>query len=367
MNIKVSVITPCLNSEKTIRGTIESVLGQTYDNIEYILVDGGSADRTVEIMEEYRLISSGRLQYISEKDKGIYDAMNKGIIRASGDLIGIINSDDWYEPDAVGKAVHCFMETGADVVYGEMWVVGENGMREYHTSHSTFPPHPSTFIKREAYRKYGMFDLDYQIASDRDLLLRFITAGAHFQHIDAILSNFRKTGISSVNRMGCAEESYSINLKYLGNCPESILTWETVEEKYSRDKLVYISCKAPEVIKSEVYSQPNIKDGLAIFGAGTCGKELDLILERCGIPVRFFVDNEEKKWGLELNGTKIFSPEILRYGKIHIIVTTSRFQEDICKQLRQYSNPGLTWSVLEDIRKNIVTQWDRLSGKFEPM
>ena len=363
MNIKVSIITPCLNSEKTIRNTMESVLGQTYDNIEYILVDGGSTDRTVGIIEEYRLISGGRLQYISEKDNGIYDAMNKGIRAALGDIIGIINGDDWYEPDAVERVVQCFYETDAEIVYGETWVVNGEGQREYHTIHSVFPPHPSTFVKKEVYQRHGMFDLKYRIAADRELLLRFIAKGVRFGHIDTILVNFRRTGISNINRMECAGEAYIIDLQYLGLCPDNILRREDIEEKYDREKFVYISRNLPEVIKDELYNQFDIADSLIIFGAGTCGKELEMILRRCRVPVHCFVDNDEKKWGLELNGNKIFSPEILRYGSVHVIVTASRFRKDICRQLQNYSNPGLTWSVLEDIRKDVVSQWDRLFGE----
>ncbi len=100
---KISIITPCLNSEKTIRDTMESVLHQTYKNIEYIIVDGGSEDRTLEIIHEYEHLFNGRLKYISEKDNGIYDAMNKGIRQSKGKLIGIIGSDDYYETDAVEK------------------------------------------------------------------------------------------------------------------------------------------------------------------------------------------------------------------------------------------------------------------------
>lgn len=354
MGIKVSVITPCLNSEKTIRETIESVLGQTYDNIEYILVDGGSIDRTVEIIEEYRLIADGRLQYISEKDKGIYDAMNKGIMRASGDVIGIINSDDWYEPDAVEQVVRCFCEMDSEAVFGEKWVIDGGGQREYHTIHSTFPPHPSTFIKREVYQKHGVFDLKYKIASDRELLLRFITEGVQFDHIDKILANFRRTGISNLNRMECAREAYEIDLKYLGRCPDQILKREEIEEKYNRERLVYISLKTPEKVTNVLYNQYDITDDVVIFGAGTCGKELERILERCNVPVRFFVDNDEKKWGLEQNGIKIFSPEILKYGDAHVVVTTTRFQKEISRQLQDYANPGLRWSLLEEIRKNVI-------------
>lgn len=356
MKIKVSVITPCFNSEKTIRDTIESVLEQTYNNIEYILIDGGSTDHTVDIVEEYRLISDGRLRYISEKDNGIYDAMNKGIACADGDVIGIINSDDWYEADALEKAVQCFESMKADAVYGEIWVIDENGQRKYHTYHSIFPPHPSTFIRREIYQKFGMFDLHYRIAADRELLLRLMAKGIRFEHIDGILANFRETGISHSNSMACAKESYDINLKYLGKCPENILCKESIEEKYNRDKLVYISSTKPEAIKEVLRKQWKISDGLVIFGAGVCGEELQTILRRCHIPVRFFVDNDERKWGLSLQGISIFSPEILRYGSAYVIVTATKFQKDICGQLQNYLNPELVWGVLEEIRNRVIDQ-----------
>lgn len=103
--MKVSIITPCLNSEKTIKDTMESVLKQTYKNIEYIVVDGGSTDGTMEIVKAYHSRFHGRMKYVSEKDNGIYEAMNKGIKLSSGRIIGIINSDDYYQYDAVSNIV----------------------------------------------------------------------------------------------------------------------------------------------------------------------------------------------------------------------------------------------------------------------
>lgn len=360
MDIKVSVITPCLNSEKTIRDTIESVLGQTYANIEYILVDGGSTDRTVEMMKEYRLISDGRLNYISEKDQGIYDAMNKGIKLACGDVIGIINSDDWYESDAVEKAVRCFEREQTDVVYGEIWIIDENDQREYRTVHSIFPPHPSTFMKRVVYEKYGLFDTAYQIAADRDLLLRLMAEDLRFVHINEILANFRTTGISNTRNLMCAKETYEINLKYLGKCPVCILNRNDIEESYSRSKLLYIAHKNPKVIREALGRRCNVSDGFIIFGAGNCGIELAEILRICGIPIKFYVDNDEKKWGFERHGVKIYSPEILRHEGGHVVVTVTRFQREICNQIQGYSNPLLTWSVLEEVRESIISYFEDL-------
>ena len=119
-NVKVSIITVSYNSEKTIRRTIESVLNQTYRNIEYIIIDGASSDSTVDIIKEYESKFLGRLKWISETDSGIYDAMNKGICKASGELIGIINSDDYYEKEAVEHMVNALGSEEYQVLYGMM-------------------------------------------------------------------------------------------------------------------------------------------------------------------------------------------------------------------------------------------------------
>lgn len=350
---KVSIVTVCKDSELTIRQTIESVLHQTYRNIEYIIIDGGSTDRTTEIVKEYQMMFEGRLQYISEKDDGIYDAMNKGIMRATGEAIGFINSDDWYELDAVERAEKCFEEIGADAVYGEIWLLDQNGEREYHTWHSSFPPHPATFVRRAVYQKYGMFDLKYRIAADRELLLRLMAEGVSFKRIDAVLAEFRRTGISNTRLLECARETYEIDLKYLGRCSETI-SREAIEEKYERVQFLYISQTQPQVIQKLLAERSSGMDGVAIFGAGNCGKELVAVLKTSGIPIRLLVDNDERKWGLEYHGIRIYSPEILRDFSGHVIVTMTEYRVEICRQLQSYENPSLTWSVLGEMRKKVI-------------
>lgn len=360
MDMKVSIITPCLNSEGTVRDTIESVLGQSYPYVEYIIVDGGSTDLTVEIIEEYVPVFEGRLRYISEKDNGVYDAMNKGILQASGVVIGIINSDDWYELEAVETAVRCLQETGADVVYGEIWMINEKGQREYHTFHSVFPLHPSTFIRREIYQKYGMFDTGYQIAADRDFLLRLMTENVRVVRVDRILADFRTTGISNTRSLLCAREAHEINLKYLGKCPGNYLNEADIEESYERVKLLYISHAKPQAVREVLRGYCMVSEGVMIFGAGNCGVELAEILERCDVQVLFFIDNDEKKWGLESRGIKIYSPEILRHCSGHVIVTVSKHEKHICSQIREYANPLLSWSELREIRQSVLADCDSL-------
>lgn len=354
---KVSIITVCLNSAQTICQTIESVLHQTYRNIEYIIIDGGSTDKTQDIIREYIQLFDGRLHYISEKDNGIYDAMNKGISHVTGDVIGMINSDDWYEPYAVERVVKCFEETDAEAVYGEIWVINQNGEREYHTWDSVFPPHPATFIKREIYQQYGMFDLYYRIASDRELLLRLTAGGVRFKRVDMVLANFRRTGISNTSKLECAKETYEIDLKYLERCA-GILCKDSIEEKFERSQLLYISQTKPQIIRKTLEKYCCSSDSVAVFGAGRCGKELMTILEACGIPVHLFADNDESKWELEFHGIKIYSPEILRDFRGHVIVTVTKFQQDICRQLQNYGNPALSWSILSELRKSAIHSYE---------
>lgn len=176
-DICVSIITVCYNSEATIERTIKSVLNQTYQNLEYIIVDGKSADHTMEIIEKYRPLFGGRMKVISEPDNGIYDAMNKGIGMASGELIGIINSDDYYEDDAVETVVSAMTEEKYQILYGMLRV--KNGgietritMPKHENLENEMIAHPTCFVTKKVYTDFGMFDLKYKSCADHDFMLR---------------------------------------------------------------------------------------------------------------------------------------------------------------------------------------------------
>ncbi len=206
----VSIVTASFNSAKTIARTLDSVLAQTYRNIEVIVIDGGSTDSTVSIIESFVQKFDGRLKWISEQDKGMYDAMNKGIERSTGELIGILNSDDWYEPDAVETMVKAYSVEQSSVLYGILrYVDAERETMLYRMHHDSLKEgmitHPTCFVPRSLYKKYGMFDLKYRLSSDYDLMLRFQSNGVTFIPVDRIIANFSAGGLSTVNTNGLIE------------------------------------------------------------------------------------------------------------------------------------------------------------------
>ena len=182
--MKISIITVIWNNAKTINDAIDSVLGQTYQNIEYIVIDGASTDGTVEIVQSY---GDKIKKFVSEKDQGIYDAMNKGIKLATGDIVGILNSDDFYKSNDILEIVASeFKSKNIDCLYGDLEYVDANDTSKvvrYWKSRpfedglfqkGLHPAHPTFFIKREFYEKYGLFDLDFHIAADYEIMLRFL-------------------------------------------------------------------------------------------------------------------------------------------------------------------------------------------------
>ena len=203
--MNVSIITVCFNSEKTIRKTIESVLAQTHRPMEYLIIDGNSADGTLAVVEEFSQQFSDAgidLRIVSEPDKGIYDAMNKGIRMARGELIGIINSDDWYEPIALETAVNTMAEEPYDLFYADINLIRGDGKTLVKRSRlDRFPSsrhwnHPTTFITKETYNEQGLYRNE-TVYDDFDLILRLRKAGKRIAIRNVVLANFRTGGVSN--------------------------------------------------------------------------------------------------------------------------------------------------------------------------
>jgi glycosyltransferase involved in cell wall biosynthesis len=182
--LTISIITITFNSAATLEQTILSVIGQTYPDIEYIIVDGKSTDDTLRIIEKYKNKVS---KLLSEKDNGLYDALNKGIEMASGEIVGILHSDDFYiDSSVIQKYAELFRNTQCDAAYSDLYYVDKINtdkiIRKWksgaYTSHSFIngwmPPHPTFFVKKEAYTKFGKFNPEFKSAADYELMLRFI-------------------------------------------------------------------------------------------------------------------------------------------------------------------------------------------------
>ncbi len=208
--MKVSIITITYNSAATIEQTIQCVLNQTYKDIEYIIIDGLSKDNTLEIVNKYK----GKIaKVISEKDNGLYDALNKGIANATGDVIGIIHSDDFYTDNSViEKVVNTFKKDNADAVYGNLYYVDKDDTskikRKWHSGKYTegaflngwMPPHPTFFVKKEVYDKFGKFNLQLTTAADYELMLRLIHKNKiKVAYLDEFIVKMRIGGVSNVN------------------------------------------------------------------------------------------------------------------------------------------------------------------------
>ena len=218
----VSIITVSYNSARTIRRTIESVLHQTYTHIDYWMIDGASSDETVSIAEEYRTAFEERgMEYhiVSEPDRGIYDAMNKGIRLSHGAIVGIINSDDWYEPNAVERMIDTYRKRHFDMFYADLRIVtedGNGGFTEMMIKHSRLRApavsrdwnHPTTFITRKVYDRY-QYKLE-SLHDDWDLVLKIRRGGYRIVVLNEVLANFRYGGVSNERSLkksfdlGCA-------------------------------------------------------------------------------------------------------------------------------------------------------------------
>ncbi len=237
-----SIITVAYNSAATITQTIESVLNQSCGDLEYWIIDGASTDDTVKIAKSYTDCFRGRnicYTIVSEADRGIYDAMNKGIAYARGEIVGLINSDDWYEPDALEKVEEAYQETDFDVLYANIRLHMPHGSHvkkakkgRYLTSRHW--NHPTTFVRREIYRTGFYYDTS-SLYGDWELMLRLHRARYRFAIIDSVIANFRFGGVSN-----------SIHLR---NLPSRISQRYLAYRKNRYSRLYWLECMVTETVK----------------------------------------------------------------------------------------------------------------------
>lgn len=226
--MKISIITVSFNAVATIEDTIKSVLHQDYSDIEYIVIDGASTDGTLEVIKQYQNAIS---HVISEPDKGIYDAMNKGIKLATGDIIGIINSDDFYvNNNVISLVAKTFKENKVDSIFADLTFVNPDNLnkvvRYYDSSqfhpkkfaYGWMPAHPTFFVKRSCYQQYGLYRTNYKIAADYELLTRFLYRHKiSYYYLDKVLIKMRTGGVSTRN----LKSNWILNKEIVQACSEN--------------------------------------------------------------------------------------------------------------------------------------------------
>ncbi len=226
--MKITVVTVCFNSAKTIGHTLQSVREQTHGDIEHIIVDGGSQDNTLEVVKSEGLHVT---KVVSERDKGIYDAMNKGIALASGEVVAFINADDFYaSPNSLATVAAAFANSGSDSCYGDLCYVSQadptRTVRYWRSADfvpgsfekSWCPPHPTFFVRRLVYQRLGGFDLSFKIAADFELMARYLEAARISSHyIPQVLVKMRLGGTTNRSLSNIFKQNVEIRRALLKN------------------------------------------------------------------------------------------------------------------------------------------------------
>ncbi len=255
--MKISIITVVRNGKETIRDAINSVLLQEYNDLEYIIVDGASTDGTVEAIKcAVKRYPKRNINFISEKDDGIYDAMNKGIRLATGDIIGILNSDDFYiNNDVISTVVNVFMAENVDSVFADLVYVRADDLDKivrYYSS-ATFhpkkmaygwmPAHPTFFAKIKIYEQYGLYKTDYRIAADYELIARFLVKNkVSYSYISQVMVKMRTGGASTRN----LKSNWILNKEILRACAENGIKTNIIKLLSKYPTKIFQSIKKPK-------------------------------------------------------------------------------------------------------------------------
>lgn len=343
---RISIVTACYNSEKTIEQTIQSVLNQTYPNIEYIIVDGASTDGTMKIVDKYR----DRIDVvISESDNGVYDAFNKGIRNASGDIIEFLNSDDYlYQNLIIEEVANLFIENpNLKIVYGNILVINETtghieirgksvNINEF--QNGIAPPHPGQFVKKQLFEQYGYFNEKYKIASDFEFTIAIFKDYLNESYyLDEIVTVFRVGGLSSdlsTSEM-VVKETKEIIENVFGNSIFLKKSNQDLNLEYIKkwlETFLFFNRPVTEVLKKK-----NIQN-VAIFGTREMALYFMEDLYKSGITVKSFLDNDKRREGLYLRQVPINSPEWIKNNSSSIdaviYVFEGNYEEEITNQIK---------------------------------
>lgn len=352
-NIKVSIITVVYNGAATIEQTIKSVINQNYSNIEYIIIDGASVDGTQDLIQKY---ADNIDIFLSEADDGLYYAMNKGIKNASGEIIGILNGDDLYADMAITKVVDYYSKHDVDIVYGNaLWFGGSEQSELYRCAdieelwYRMAIPHPATFVKKEIYEKYGLFNTKYHVSADYDLMLRLYSQHVRFGHIDEVITYFRRGGLSLKKQKEALDEGMEVSRGYIQRCSEKDKWLSRLYEYNIMGKFDVLYSETPKAVIN-VFQKMMCREKdnkIVIFGIGKLGEYCINILLSAGVHIDFIVDNNELNWGKESHDIPIKEPSVLCGYNGTILITAYKYEKEIRQQLKEIDEQLSVFSLLE--------------------
>lgn len=354
--MKISVIMATYNAEKTLRRAIQSIMNQSYPDKELIVIDGKSTDATVEIIKEYE----PHLAYwSSEPDAGVYDAMNKGILRATGDVIAFLNSDDWYEEEIFGIVSSYFEANEVEILAGQV-----NNVLNHHIfqvqkrdckledlkKHMIFC-HQGMFARKKVFDRIGGFHLKFKIAADYDWTLRAYNAGVQFKIVNHLFANFCYDGLSSIQRYKTYLESEEIVRMYIKDDEELIKRQNEFENNAAENlemTLFYLVLN-----NDKVFIRKFFKDNVRyyIWGAGYYGRICCQLLWVAGIRIGGFIDNNRQV--RECYGYSVLRPEQLK-GDEWICICSRDFDRQIKEQLLEMGHMDDRMVSFLDIKNSIV-------------
>ncbi|GFI26534.1 putative glycosyltransferase [Lachnospiraceae bacterium] len=353
--MRISVITVCFNSKETLEQTIKSVVGQEYEDKEYIVIDGGSTDGTVDILKKY---AEQIAFWLSEPDEGIYDAMNKGIKHATGDVIAFLNSDDWYEPDTLTRVAGYFLSNRIDCLGGEVNSVIRGRKLKRKRSHTKedihfymIYNHPAFFVRRKVFDEIGMFQTQYKIAADYDFVLRVHNAGYVIMEVEDVFTNFRREGLSEIQRYRAVSEGKEISLNHLGEhgdtLKEQILGRINPDEEYDRTILQMVLRNDLPFVSSILNNGKNVY----VWGTGTTGYYFLELLLKADIEVMGFLDSYHTQ--NDFQGYPVFKLQDLSKDAF-VCIATMNYCNDIIATLKEIGVDENHYLTFLEFRNQII-------------
>ncbi|WP_193768996.1 glycosyltransferase family 2 protein [Metasolibacillus meyeri] len=337
---KISIITACYNAEKTIEQTIQSVINQTYDNIEYIIVDGASTDGTMQIVKKYEEQID---IIISESDEGIYDAFNKGIKVSTGDFINFMNADDYFSTESIVQEVanHLYEKPNTLMLHGDVKAFDEfTGHWHYRGEPLIYKdfeagkmcPHQSVFAHRKLFEEFGFFDINYKILADIDFTIKcFQKYGERIDYVPIEIALFRLGGISNAlsHERKMHTEHALIRFKHFSCIPDylknMLLNFDTYQINQYYKRWLEIS-----ITDDSYFEEKNSflrVQKVAIFGTKVNATYLYNMLKKMGVEVVCFIDNDIKMQNKKLHGKPIISTQNIRRKDISAIIISIEREE----------------------------------------